>query len=164
MSDFPTITLKWEKPVPIIDAIDDPSYITSGIYCIIRKYGKTMNLYYIGKSAGVGVKSRLKSHLESTVNGKKGEKLVSFARVSKSDVGCLDLKQVIDDIESALIYKCQPEYNIQKKASFKPKYKFVIKNSGHKHDSIPDLIDIGDLVFEKVKSKKSVRKDDDWWF
>ena len=107
----------------------------------------------------------MKSHLESTVNGKKGEKLVSFARISKSDVGPLDLKQVIDDVESALIYKCQPEYNVQKKVSFKPKCKFTIKNSGFKHDSMPSSIDVGDLVFEKIKPKKSVRKnDDDWWF
>ena len=162
------ITLKWSVPIPIGEAIDDPDFISSGVYCIIRKYGSNMNLYYVGKSAGVSVRGRLKKHQETTVKGKKGEKMVSFARVSKDDVGDMNLKSVIDDIESLLIYDAQPEYNIQKKCTLNVKNDFILKNAGHKFPFFKPSIDSGKLMIESKsnpkKPKMMKRKDDDDWF
>lgn len=167
MATKPSIVLKWSAPIPIKEAIEDPDFISSGVYCITRKYGSNVSLYYVGKSAGVSVRGRLKDHQETTVNGKKGEKMVSFARVSKEDIGGMNLKSVIDDIESLLIYDAQPEYNIQKKCSLNVKNDFILKNAGHKFPFFKASIDSGKLMLESKSSPKKPkmmkRKDDDDW-
>ena len=135
----PVVTLKWEKPVSIDEAIDDPGSITSGVYYITRQYGDKQTLYYIGKTAGSGVRGRLKQHAGSTVKNYRGKKMVSFARISKENCAGFDLKLLIDEVESLLIYSAEPEYNVQKKSTYRPKIEFILKNTGAKGTLSPSL-------------------------
>jgi len=149
MGKQPIITLKWEKPRPIDEVIDDPEAIAPGVYYITRQYGDKVSMYYIGKTSGSGVKARLKEHAKTTATNCKGKKMVSFARISRDAALMVgnDHKTVIDDVESVLIYSSQAEYNIQKKSSFKTKYQFILKNTGSK-GSLKASLNTMDLLVE----------------
>ena len=171
MSSKPTITLKWTPPRPLEEVVDDPDAVSSGVYYITRKYGSNVNLYYVGKSAGTGIKGRLKKHMGTTNTQKKGQNMASFAEIKKSMVGDLDLTDVIDDIETVLIYDSQPEYNLQKKnPPIKLKNSFILKNTKSKHSLMSAIIDSDKLRNESVSHPKTPvkmkrgKKDDGYVF
>lgn len=104
MPKVPIVPLKWEKPKPLEEVIDDPFAVTIGVYYILREYGSKQHLYYIGKVPKASIKNRMRQHLDTTAKGKQGRKYVSYAKITRENCPFDNVDVFIDDIESTLIY------------------------------------------------------------
>ena len=129
------VVVEWTKP-RLLDKnnwIDknwyDGQLHNTGLYYILRQYGSSKKILYIGQSSD-SFFNRLIAHQEYWMNDTKGKVFISLGyiiyptRKTKHE-----MKYLIEDVESALIYETQPEYNNKKTVSYTPKHIYIIKNT-----------------------------------
>jgi hypothetical protein len=133
-----TVTINWSYPVSLCDDLEHRLIDDNGIYCIYRKFGSNNKLIYIGKTYD-SFRHRLKSHKKIWLSNKRGKMSVRFGIVEKPNTDRLDFEQykkLLEDIESALIFRYKPEENLRKGDSYKYQsgYFLFIQNKGYRGD------------------------------
>lgn len=124
------VTVTWSKPKPVRDAINDPNFLISGVYCITSKREDTERLLYIGKSSGGGgIKGRLGNHYQKWIDDRGGTKYVRMG-VVKTISKC-DMSEIIDMVESLLIFDSHPSKNIQKMKQYSYNNDCILENCGY---------------------------------
>lgn len=133
-----TITLNWSYPVRYSNAYDRENCFRNGIYYISRVFEGKELLIYIGKTIDC-FWNRMKSHEETWLASIKGEKWIRFGSIVSPKVYDNDL---IEDIESAIIYEVQPDENWMKTCSYtyRSGYFVSINNTGYR-GVLPKIID-----------------------
>lgn len=127
----PIVTVQWDKPKTIEESIDDCLSIKSGVYCISRVFGNNETLLYIGKSSGgSGCRGRLKRHYEEWTGLYRGNILVRLGTITKETLHNIPPDEIIEDVESALIFETSPPENKSKVLGYSRYNYLIIKNRG----------------------------------
>lgn len=122
------ITLEWSYPKRLENIFDDERVYDKGIYCIYRRFGGNDTLIYIGKTKD-SFFNRLSCHCENWINKYRGEKFVRLGVIVSPQV--YD-DQIIEDVESALIYEMQPLHNTDKCKTYHYTYECKVKNTRYR--------------------------------
>lgn len=138
-----SVTIEWSYPIVYSHAYEKDKCTENGIYYISRVFGGHETLIYIGKTVDC-FSNRLKSHEESWLNTVRGEKYIRFGSIITPKTYDNDL---IEDIESAIIYEMQPQNNYMKTCSYtyRSGYFVNINNTGYR-GVLPQIIDGKDHV------------------
>lgn len=132
------IIVKWTYPREFENAKETIlSYEGFGIYCISRKFGRNETILYIGKTDRQ-FRDRLKNHRKVWMSNYRGEKVVRFGTIVKP---ITVTSEIINDVESAIIYDIEPKHNKSKKKSYHYFEEYIILNQGYR-GQLPKIIDI----------------------
>ena len=102
-----TIEINWSYPMNFDSILEDTRMSDIGIYYITRNFGGKISDLYIGKTI-YSYKSRLESHWWEWIDNYRGKKYVRLGTIVKpKNIQEEDLKQLIVDAESTLIYCCR---------------------------------------------------------
>lgn len=139
-----TIIVKWSYPREFENAKEtELSYEGFGIYYISRKFVGKETILYIGKT-DKQFRNRLKSHSSIWLNDYKVEKIVCFGTIKKP----VTIKsEIINDIESAIIYDIKPKHNKSKINSYQFFEEYIVLSEGYR-GKLPKMIDIRDHISE----------------
>jgi predicted GIY-YIG superfamily endonuclease len=132
------IKVKWSYPREFENAKEtELSYEGFGVYCISRKFGGKESIIYIGKTTRQ-FRDRLRDHSSKWLNNYRGEKIVRFGTITQPRTVTVE---IINDVESAIIYEIEPIHNTDKinKYTFSETYKII--NEGFK-GQLPKEMDI----------------------
>ena len=122
--------LEWSYPLKVDSALTKERCIKSwGIYYISRKFGGNETLLYIGLTFHQNFLSRIVQHNKNWMNEYRGEKYIRFGEFP---VGKSITKDMIEDIESCIIYELQPIQNVHKKTSYTFTNKYKIISRGYR--------------------------------
>lgn len=133
-----TVVIQWRYPT-LLENIREHNVIQNiGIYCIYRKFGNKMSLLYIGKTS-YSFQSRISAHEKQWLYELRGQVYIRFGTIQSPTLINDDL---LEDVESALIYGVQPPYNEKKRNNYtyKTDYYVYINNKGFRGD-LPQIID-----------------------
>lgn len=134
------IVVKWSYPREFENALGTVlSYEGYGIYCISRKFGGKETILYIGKTTR-RYRDRLKDHKNKWLHLYKGEKIVRFGTITQP---VTVTQEIINDVESAIIYEIKPLQNTDKINRYFFTEEYKISNTGFK-GLLPKYIDIYD--------------------
>lgn len=132
------VIIKWSYPREFENAKEtELCYEGYGIYCISRKFGDNETILYIGKT-DKQFRGRLNSHSKVWMSNYRGEKIVRFGTIVKPTTVT---SEIINDVESAIIYDIEPKHNKSKIKSYGYFEEYVILNQGYR-GKLPKLIDI----------------------
>lgn len=141
------IVLTWTKRSLLSEYRTHPKIHECGLYVITRVWGENSGnlrqekILYIGKSSS-SFQQRLDDHTNYWTNELRGNLYVRFA--------CLNVEDdILEDIESALIYECQPQENTAKMRtySFRTNYLYKIENCGFR-GVLPKVVDASEHLDE----------------
>lgn len=122
--------IKWSYPIKVDSALTKERCIDSwGIYYISRKFGSNETLLYIGLTFHQNFIHRITQHHKNWMNEYRGEKYIRFGEFPK---GKNITKDMIEDVESCIIFEMQPVHNINKKSSYTCCNDYKIFNSGYR--------------------------------
>lgn len=139
-----TIIVKWSYPREFENAKEtELSYEGNGIYCISRKFGGNETILYIGKT-DKQFRDRLKSHSSIWLNDYKGEKIVRFGTITKP---VTVTSEIINDVESAIIYDIKPKHNKSKINGYQFFEEYIVLSEGYR-GKLPKMIDIRNHISE----------------
>lgn len=132
-----SVTIEWSYPIVCSRAYEKDKYTENGIYYISRVFGGHETLIYIGKTVDCFM-NRIKSHEEVWLNTVRGKKYIRFGCILAPKTYDNDL---IEDIESAIIYEMKPQNNYMKTCSYtyRSGYFVNINNTGYR-GVLPQLI------------------------
>lgn len=128
------VTVNWSYPRLLDNMWYDEQLNNVGLYYISRKFGGKETLLYIGQTYDSYYR-RLEAHDFNWMGYYRGEKYIRLGTVTypenKSDS---EMKQLIKDVESALIYDMRDvlKENYMGIKSYTPKHLYVITNEGYK--------------------------------
>lgn len=130
------VKIEWSYPRTYDNIFYSPQINDIGIYCLSRKYGENETLLYIGKT-NHSFYSRLSSHQFwfEQYKGKLIVRLGIITQPSKYD------NELIEDIESAIIYEIKPLENTDKINGYTCWNVCEIENSGYR-GLLPRIIDM----------------------
>lgn len=132
------IIIKWSYPREFENAKEtELSYEGYGIYCISRKFAGNETILYVGKT-DKQFRDRLKNHKKNWMSQYRGEKFVRFGTITKPITVS---SEIINDVESAIIYDIKPKHNTSKMKSYGYFEEYIISNQGYR-GLLPKLIDI----------------------
>lgn len=130
------VIIEWHYPLTIQGAYARPIIWESGIYAIYSKYRDKTKLLYIGK-AGNSFYERVDARDKEKVYACIGKKFVRLGiiispKAIKAEP--IEYNQLLEDIESALIWEMQPPMNISKMTNYtyRTGYYLQIHNTGRK--------------------------------
>ena len=139
------ITIDWSYPMEIDSILSDERMSDIGVYYITRNFGGNISDLYIGKTT-YSYKSRLESHWWYWLDDYRGKKFVRLGTIVKPKIiSEEDLKQLINDAESTLIF-CLRDQLLQNKMctnSCYPSQRLKITNTGRR-GNIPQEVYIPD--------------------
>ena len=136
------IKVKWSYPREFENAKEtELSYEGYGVYCISRKFGNKETIIYIGKTARQ-FRDRLKDHQSKWLDDYRGEKIVRFGTITQPKTVT---KEIINDLESAIIFEIHPTHNTDKKNGYHYTEEYKIINEGYR-GLLPKEIDINNHV------------------
>lgn len=121
-----TIRISWQYPILLDDVSESSFKDCKGIYAISRKWGEKTsdareeNLLYIGKTER-NFEQRMLEHQQFKLADTRGNIYVRFG-IIKKDIS----SEILDDIESALIYELQPKMNDSKMQSYRYKSNYYV--------------------------------------
>jgi hypothetical protein len=132
------IIIKWTYPTKFNNAFEKEICSQYGLYYISRIFAGKETLIYIGKTID-SYSNRMKSHTDNWLSTVKGEKLIRFGIIEKPKIYDNNL---VEDIESAIIYEVNPKYNWMKTVSYtyRSGYFVNISNIGY-YGELPKSID-----------------------
>ena len=131
-----TVKINWSYPREYDNDFNGfenhPLANAKGLYCISRKWaGKNEKIIYIGKTTR-SFKKRIKEHIEKDISEwtkVRGKFVIRLGSLDEKDLeGFEEYNQVIEDIESALIFEVDPDCNRQKSKSYTRMYDLQIIN------------------------------------
>lgn len=130
------VIVDWSDPRTYDSVFYSPRIQDIGLYCLSRKYGNNETLLYIGKT-NHSFYSRLSSHQFwfEQYKGKLFVRLGIITQPSKYD------NELIEDIESAIIYEIKPLENTDKINGYTCWNVCEIENSGYR-GLLPRIIDM----------------------
>lgn len=140
-----TIRITWEKPVRLEDKEKWSQNDNIGVYAISRIWGEKSGrkreekILYFGKTID-GFNNRMRNHTSTWTPDLRGSLYVRFGRIE----GVKDLdNDLLEDIESALIYETTPPNNVSKTRcyTFRTDYLVYVKNEGFTGGVIPNIVD-----------------------
>lgn len=133
-----SVTLKWSYPIEYTNAYNKEICTQTGIYYISRVFGGHETLIYIGKTVDCFF-NRMKSHDENWLKSVRGKKYIRFGSIMTPKEYANDL---VEDIESAIIYEMQPQSNYMKTCAYtyRSGYFVNINNTGYR-GVLPQTID-----------------------
>ena len=138
------IIINWSYPREFENEKEtELSYEGYGIYCISRKFGGNETILYIGKT-DKQFRDRLKSHSSIWLNDYKGEKIVRFGTIIKP---ITVTSEIINDVESAIIYDIKPKHNKSKINSYQFFEEYIVLSEGYR-GKLPKMIDIRNHISE----------------
>ena len=124
------VTVDWSKPRSLNKNWYDEILLGRGLYYLSRKFGKKETLLYIGQTFDCFY-NRFIDHDWYWLHTYKGEKRFRLGSITyptgKTDV---EMKQLIKDVESVLIYMMKPKENTMGIYSYTPKHLYVVSNTG----------------------------------
>ena len=129
-----TIHIKWTFPV-LLDNFDKAKYKDyNGIYAISRIWGEKTGepqdekLLYIGKTIR-SFEQRIREHTQYKLCGIRGNIYVRFGIIQTQFT-----TELLDDIESALIYELQSPLNVDKTVEYHYKSDYFVRiiNDGYR--------------------------------
>ena len=124
------IEINWSYPLKVDSALTKARCIESwGIYYISRKFGNNETLLYIGLTFHQNFINRIIQHQKSWMNDYRGEKYIRFGEFP---LGKSITKEMIEDVESCIIFEMQPTHNIYKKSSYTYNNKYQVSNRGYR--------------------------------
>ena len=133
-----TIIVNWSYPRRFANAKEtELSYEGYGVYCISREFGGVETILYIGKTDRQ-FRGRLNSHFKDWMTDYSGEKIVRFGTVIEPN---LITSEIINDVESAIIYDIKPKHNKSKIKSYQYFQEYIVKNQGYR-GQLPRIINI----------------------
>lgn len=139
------IILTWTHKSPLYEYENNPYIKERGLYVISRIWGENNGtprkerILYIGKSSR-SFKQRLDDHTSWWTKKLRGNMYVRFACLQVDD-------DTLEDLESALIYECQPQENTAKMSSYSLKTGclYRIENRGFR-GMIPRIVDASEQI------------------
>ena len=130
MSRTKTIEIIWSYPLKVDSALTKERCIDSwGIYYISRKFGGNETLLYIGLTFHQNFINRIIQHHKKWMSDYRGEKYIRFGEFP---IGKAITKDMIEDLESCIIFEMQPLHNIHKKSSYSFTNEYKIINRGNR--------------------------------
>ncbi len=134
------VTVDWSYPREFDSAYDSDKSYGQGLYQITRKFGENEKLLYIGivKSPNRDFYKRITEHL-GWLNDVRGQKFFRFGSIMPCQGLTID-EQLIEEVESVVIYESQPEYNEMKKNDYSTRHPIEVMNTGN-YGFLPKLID-----------------------
>ena len=141
------VTAEWSHPRQLEKNWYNELLWDNGLYYISRKFGSTETFLYIGQTS-VAYVDRLSDHDWNWLHKYRGKKyfrlgtIIYPTRKTKDD-----MKQLIIDVESALIYETQPLNNEKAKKSYNPKHLYIIENTG-KRGELPRKVSMRNHIIE----------------
>ena len=109
-------TLYWYPPRTLQTVYNSKICISSwGLYAISRTFGGKETLLYVGLTFDQCFMHRIIKHEMNWFKSYRGTYLVRFGEFQKP---CYITKDLVEDVESALIYELKPKHNISKKYSY----------------------------------------------
>ncbi len=162
-------TLFWEKPDTVDNVLDNARTREPAIYSILISRGGKTQVFYVGYSTNC--MNRLKQHRADGEKFKnKGYSTkVTFAPVFPRRMTNSEFVDLLEDIESMLIYTLEPKKNCDKKYHFRQRSSSGVSiiNSGYRIPGIKKRINTTDLLIESKnnpkQAPKKTREVDDWW-
>ena len=133
------IEIEWAYPANYYKALEHDLSSDIGLYQISRLFGQKETLLYIGivKSLNRTFKQRLIEH-KSWLDEYRGMIKVKFGVINKKQ-GLTINEELIEDIESVLIYEVEPFENTQKIQSYSINKDLKITNLGYR-EFLPNII------------------------
>jgi hypothetical protein len=120
--------IKWSYPIKVDSALKNERCIESwGIYYISRKFGSSETLLYIGLTFHQNFIHRIIQHHNVWMNDYRGEKYIRFGEFDEPKI---ITKEIIENVESCLIYELQPVQNVSKKSSYSCYNEYTVISSG----------------------------------
>ena len=124
------IQIEWSYPIKVDSALTKERCIQSfGIYYISRKFGNKETLLYIGLTLHQNFINRILQHHKNWMDDYRGEKYIRFGEFP---IGKPVTRDMIEDIESCIIFELQPIHNINKKSSYTCKNEYEILNTRYR--------------------------------
>ena len=146
--------VEWTKPRlldkqnPLDVAWYDGQLSNTGIYYISRKFGANETLLYIGQTSD-SYFTRIQAHQENWLYQVRGRIFIRLGYIVKpSKKSDLEMKQIIKDIEGALIFEMKPPYNVDGKNSYTPKHLYAITNDRYR-GALPESFSMRSHILEK---------------
>jgi len=126
------VKIKWTYPIYYYNVLKYKIASEQGLYQISRLFGKKETLLYIGivKSSNRTFKERLSEH-KYWLNKYRGKIKVRLGTIQKKE-DLIISPQLIEDIESILIFESSPFENTQKTYSYSIDEDLQIKNIGYR--------------------------------
>lgn len=133
-----SVTIEWSFPIVYSHAYEKEKCSEHGIYYISRVFGGHETLIYIGKTVDCFF-NRLKSHDDTWLKTVRGQKYIRFGSILTPKTYDNNL---LEDIESAIIYEMQPHNNYMKTCgyTYRSFYFVNISNVGYR-GVLPQMID-----------------------
>lgn len=128
------VTINWSYPRLLANMWYDEQMNNIGLYYISRKFGTKETLLYIGQTYDCYY-NRLASHNYWWLSYYRGNKYVRLGEViCKSVKSDEDMRQLIKDVEGALIYEMRDmlRENIMGIRSYSPRHLYRIMNTGYR--------------------------------
>lgn len=139
------IIISWSYPINIENILSDKRMNDIGVYYITRNFGGKVSDLYIGKTT-YSYKSRLESHRWYWLDNYRGKKYIRLGTIVKPKCESeKNLKQLINDAESTLIFCCGEQLvkNKMCKETCNPSQRLHIFNTGWR-GNIPEEVFIAD--------------------
>ncbi|MGE4418777.1 MAG: hypothetical protein AB7D38_02950 [Sulfurimonas sp.] len=126
------IKIEWTYPVDYYNALEHDLSSKTGLYQISRLFGKNETLLYLGivKSSNRTFQKRLTEH-EYWIKEYRGTIKVRFGTIQRKR-GLQINPQLIEDVESVLIYELNPIENIQKTCGYFINKDLQVENIGYR--------------------------------
>ena len=157
MAQTKTIELRWMEPETYLNLINNAYTWLPGVYTITKTYAGNTKTTYIGIT--INFKTRFGQH---TAAGEKIKNLGPSTKISMAPVLPFTkdgkvYRDILEDIESILIYAVEPHDNVDKKYScnLRSNLNIILKNTGYRIPGIPPMLNGKDI--EKM-SKENPRE------
>ncbi|MDE5825764.1 MAG: hypothetical protein K2G55_14135 [Lachnospiraceae bacterium] len=139
------VVIDWSYPMEIDNILMDMRMSDIGLYYITRNFGGKISDLYIGKTT-YSYQSRLESHRWNWLDRYRGKKYVRLGTIVKPTyISEENLKQLINDSETTLIYCCESQliHNTMCRKTCNPSQRLHIFNTGRK-GNLPSEVYIPD--------------------
>ena len=135
------VHVTWSYPKVWASALKALEATENGVYQIYRSFGSANSLLYIGlvKADSRDFCTRMHEHRRDWLYEKRGEIYLRFGHI-RVFKGMALTDDLIEEVESALIFEAQPPENTQKKSSYSIRQDLIVKNFGYR-GALPEEID-----------------------
>ena len=135
------VTVKWSYPKLLATNWYSDDLKGKGLYYISRKFGRKETLLYIGQTFD-SYYNRLIAHDWNWLGLYRGKKYFRLGSIiypsNRSDE---EMKQLLKDVESALIFGTAPtpKENSKSTISYTPKHLYIITNEGYRGELLETI-------------------------
>jgi len=120
--------ITWSYPRTLESALNSEICLSGwGIYYISRKFGDKETLLYVGLTFDQTFIKRIAQHRKNWLHLYRGAIYIRFGEFTKPQSISKDL---VEDVESCLIYELDPKHNICKKSYYSYSNEYIITNNG----------------------------------